>query len=158
MSSIVCSLGVTPDGRRDSRQGVGCGKEVLKDLRKACTGRCVSREAASASMFSTPGMRLMDACILAWRVIHAASRSIGPMAVAVLTLPRRAQLSAAVLSTTVEIFYSGAMRGANRCRCAMYAASLRSLMVRKPSGFLSVRMLARMAVLNVSRHTCQHSH
>ena len=119
MSSIVCSLGVTPDGRRDSRQGVGCGNEVLKDLRKACTGRCVSREAASDSMFSTPGMRLMDACILAWRVIHAASRSRGPMAVAVLTLPRRDQLSAAVLSTPVEMCSSGAMRGANRCRWAM---------------------------------------
>ena len=109
MSSIVCSLGVTPDGRRDSRQGVGCGKEVLKDLRKECTGRCVSHEAASASMFSTPGMRLMDTCILAWRVIHADSRSRGPMAVAVLTLPWRAQLSVAVLSTPVEMCSSGAM-------------------------------------------------
>ena len=59
MGSIVCSLGITPDGRRDSRQGVGCGKEVLKDLRNAYTGRWVSREAASASMFSTPGMRFM---------------------------------------------------------------------------------------------------
>ena len=93
MSSIVCSLGVTPDGRRNSRQGFGCGKEVLKDLRNACTGRWVSREAALASMFSTPGMRLMDACILAWRVIHAASWSRGTMALAVLTLLRRAQLS-----------------------------------------------------------------
>ena len=134
MSSIVCSLGVTPDGRRDIRQGVGCGKEVLQDLRKACTGRCVSQEAASASMFSTPGMRLMDACILAWRVIHAASRSRGPMAVAVLTLPRRAQLSAAVLSYPVEMCSSGAMRGANRCRWEMYATSSRSLMVRNPAG------------------------
>ena len=77
------------------------------------------------------------------------------MAVAVMTLPRRAQLSAAVLSTPVEMFSSGAMRGANRCRWAMYTASSRSLMVRNPVGFLSVRMLARMAVLNVSRHTCQ---
>ena len=135
MSSIVCSLGVTPDVRRDSRQGVGCGKEVLKDLRKACTGRCVSRKDASASMFSTPGMRLMDACILAWHVIHAASWSRGPMAVVVLTLPRQAQLSAAVLSTPVEICSSGDMRGANRCGCAMYAASSRLLMVRNPAGF-----------------------
>ena len=140
--------------RRDSRQGVGCGKELLKDLRKACTGMCVIREAASASMFSTPGMRLMDACILAWRVIYTASRSRGLMAVAVLTLPRRAQLSAAVLSTPVEICSSGAMHGANRCRCAMYAVSSRSLMVRNTDEFLSVRMLARMAVLNVSCHKC----
>ena len=97
----------------------------------------------------------MDACILAWSIIHAASRSRGPMAVAVLTLPRRAQLSAAVLSTPVEICLSGVMREANRFRWTMYAASLRSLMVRNPVEFLSLRMLARMAVLNVSRHTCQ---
>ena len=77
------------------------------------------------------------------------------MAVAVLTLPRRAQLSAAVLSTPVEMCSSGAMRGANMCRWAMYAASSRSLMVRNPLGFSSVRMWARMAVLNVSRHMCQ---
>ena len=106
-------------------------------------------------MFSTPGMRLMDACILAWRVIHAASWSRGPMAVAVLTLLRRAQLYAAVLSTPVEMCLSGAMRGANRCRWVIYAASSRSLMVRNPAGFLSVIMLAHMAVLNVSHHTCQ---
>ena len=78
------------------------------------------------------------------------------MAVAVLTLPRRAQLSAAVLSTLVEMCPSGAMRGANRYRRAMYAASLRSLMVRNTLRFSSVRMWARMAVLNVSRHTCQY--
>ena len=36
----------------------------------------------------------------------------------------------------------------------MYAASSRSLMVNIPFGFLSVRMWDRMAVLNVSRHTC----
>ena len=77
------------------------------------------------------------------------------MAVAVLTLPRRAQLSVAVFSTPVEICLSGAMRGANRCRSAMYAASSRSLMVRNSVGFVSVRMLARTAVLNVSHHTCQ---
>ena len=77
------------------------------------------------------------------------------MAVAMLTLPRRAQLSAAVMSTPVEMCSSGAMRGANRCRWAMYAASSRSLMVRYPLGFSSVRMWARMTVLNVSHHTCQ---
>ena len=77
------------------------------------------------------------------------------MAVAVLTLPRWAQVSVAVLSTPVEICSSGAMRGAKRGRWAIYAASSRSLMVRKPLGFTSVRMWARMAVLNVSRHTCQ---
>ena len=77
------------------------------------------------------------------------------MAVAVLTLPRRAQISAAVLSTLVDMCSSGAMRGANMCRWAMYAASLMLLMVRNLVGFLSVRMLARMAVLKVSRHTCQ---
>ena len=77
------------------------------------------------------------------------------MAVAVLMLPRRAQISAAVLSAPVEICLIGAMRGANRCRWEMYAARSRSLMVRNPVGFVSVRMLARMAVLNVSRHTCQ---
>ena len=109
-------------------------------------------------MLSTPGMGLMDAWILAWSVIHAASRSRGPMVVAVLTLPLRAQLSATVLSTPVEMCLSGAMRGASRCRWAMYAASSRLLMVRNPVGFLSVRMLAHMAVLKVSRHTCQHYH
>ena len=107
-------------------------------------------------MFSTPGMRLMDAWILVWRVIHAASQRRGSMAVAVLTLSRQAQLSVAVLSTPVEMCSSGAMRGANRCRWAMYAASSRSLIVRNPVGFASMRMWARMAVLNVSRHTCQY--
>ena len=77
------------------------------------------------------------------------------MAVAVLMLPRRSHLYTDVLFTHVEMCSSGAMRGANRCRWAMYAASLRSLMVRNPVGFTSVRMWARMAVLNVSRHTCQ---
>ena len=36
----------------------------------------------------------------------------------------------------------------------MYDASSRSLMVKKPWGFSSVRMLARIVVLNVNRHTC----
>ena len=52
-------------GRMDSRQGVICGKEVLKNLRNACTERSVNIEAASASIFSTPGMRAMDVWILA---------------------------------------------------------------------------------------------
>ena len=77
------------------------------------------------------------------------------MAVAVLTLPRRAQLSVAVLSTPVEMCSSDAMRGANKCRWEMYAASSRSLVVRNPLGFSSVRMWARMGVINVSRHACQ---
>ena len=77
------------------------------------------------------------------------------MAVAVLTLPRQAQLSAAVFSTSVEMCSSGDMRVANRCRLVMYATSSRSLMVRNPLGFSSMRMWAHMAVLNVSRHTCQ---
>ena len=29
---MVCSLGVTPDGMRENRQGVSCGKDVLIDL------------------------------------------------------------------------------------------------------------------------------
>ena len=36
---MVCSLGVTPDGKRYSRQGVSCGKEVLIDLINAGTSR-----------------------------------------------------------------------------------------------------------------------
>ena len=77
------------------------------------------------------------------------------MAVAVLTLPRRAQLSAAVLSTPVEMCLSGAMCGAKRWRWVMYTYRSRSLMVRNPLGLSSVRMLARMVVLNVIHHTCQ---
>ena len=77
------------------------------------------------------------------------------MAVPVLTLPWRDQLSAAVLSTPVEMCSSGAMHGANRCRWEMYADRSRSLMVSNPVGFASLRMWARMTVLNVSRHTCQ---
>ena len=38
-SSIVCSLSVTPYGRRDIRQGVSCEKEVLNYLRNAVTRR-----------------------------------------------------------------------------------------------------------------------
>ena len=76
------------------------------------------------------------------------------MALAVLTLPRRAQLSAAVFSTPVAMCSSGAMRGTKRWRWEMYAASSKSLMVKNPWGFSSLRMLACMAVLNVSYHTC----
>ena len=36
----------------------------------------------------------------------------------------------------------------------MYATSFRLLIVKKPWGFSSIIMLARMAVLNVSCHTC----
>ena len=36
----------------------------------------------------------------------------------------------------------------------MYAASSKSLMVKNPWGFSSLRILACMAVLNFSRHTC----
>ena len=75
------------------------------------------------------------------------------MAVAVLMLPHRAHISAAVLSTHVAMCSSGAMRGAKRWRWEMYAASSRSLMVKNPWGLSSVIILARMALLNVSRHT-----
>ena len=94
---MVYSLGVTTDVRRDSRQGVGCGKEALNDFINVGTSRCVSLEYASASMFSTPVMWEMDAWIFDWRMIHADFRRREPMAVAVLTLPRQAQLSTAVL-------------------------------------------------------------
>ena len=76
---------------------MGFGKVLLKYLRNAGPVRCVSIEAASDSMFSTLGMRVMDAWILAWRMIHVDSRRRGPMAVVVLILPRLAQLSTAVL-------------------------------------------------------------
>ena len=76
------------------------------------------------------------------------------MAVVVLTLPCRAQISAAMLSTHVSMCSSGAMRGAKMWRWAMYSASSRSLMVKIPFGFLSVRIRACMAVPNISRHTC----
>ena len=75
------------------------------------------------------------------------------MAVAVLTLPRRSQISAEVLLTPVALCCSGAIRGAKMLRWAMYAASSRSLMVKNPWGLSSGIILARMAVLNVSRHT-----
>ena len=65
VSIMVCSPGVNQDGRRDSLQGVGCGKEVLNYWINVCTGRWVSLEAASTSMFSTSGMRFMDAWIFA---------------------------------------------------------------------------------------------
>ena len=74
------------------------------------------------------------------------------MAVAVLTLPRQAQLSEAVLSIPVETCSSGAMHEAKRRRWAMYTAISRSLMIRILLVFLSVRILARMEVLNASRH------
>ena len=76
---------------------MGFGEVVVNYLRNAGTVRCVSIEASSNSMFSTPGMRAMDVRILPWSMIHAASRRRGPMVVAVLILPRLAQLSAAVL-------------------------------------------------------------
>ena len=113
---MVCSLGVTPEKMRDIRQGVGCGKEVLNDFRNAGTNRCVSFKAASASMFLTLVIGDMYACIFAWCMIHATLRRRGPIAVAVLTLPRQSQLSVAVLLTTVVMCYRGAMRGAKRWR------------------------------------------
>ena len=76
------------------------------------------------------------------------------MAVAVLSLPRQAQISAAVLSNPVAMCSSGTMRGAKGWRWEMYAASSRLLMVKNTWVLSSVRMLARKAVLNVSRHTC----
>ena len=76
------------------------------------------------------------------------------MAVVVLTLTRRAQISAAVLSTPVAVCSSGAMQGAKIWRWAMYAASSRSLMFNVLFGLLSGRMWDCMVVLNVSRHTC----
>ena len=76
------------------------------------------------------------------------------MAVAVLTLPRWSQISAAVLSTPVAMCSSGAMCGAKMWRWAMYAASSRSLMVNVHFGFFLVRMWASMVVLNVSRRMC----
>ena len=154
VSIMVCSLGVTTDGRRDIRQGVSCGKEVLNDFRNTGTSRCVSLEDASASILSTPVMRDMYTWIFAWRVIHAALRRRGAMSVAVLTMPLWSQLSAAVLLTPVAMCSRDLMGGAKSWRWAMYAASSRLLMVKNPWGFSSVRMLACMAVLNVSRHTC----
>ena len=76
------------------------------------------------------------------------------MAVAVLTLPRLAQISATVLSIPVVMCSSCAMCEVKRWRWGMYAAKSRSLIVKKPWGFSSVRMLACMAVLSVSRHVC----
>ena len=74
--------------------------------------------------------------------------------VAVLTLPRWAQIYVDVVSTPVDMCSSGAMRGAKMWMWAIYAASSRSLIFKNPWGFLSVRMWARMAVSDVSRHTC----
>ena len=76
------------------------------------------------------------------------------MEVDVPTLPQRDQISVAVFSTPVVMCLSGFMCGENRWRCAMYATSSRLLIVRNPLGFLSMRMLAYMGVLKVSRHTC----
>ena len=76
------------------------------------------------------------------------------MSVAMLTLPRLAQLFAAVLYTPVVMCSSGAIHGAKRCRWSIYAAKSRSLIVKNPWVFSSVRVLACMAVLNVCRHTC----
>ena len=63
---------------------------MLNNFINTGTGRCVSLEAVSVSILSTPGMGVMDVLIFAWYVIHEASRRRGEMAVAVLTLPRRA--------------------------------------------------------------------
>ena len=76
------------------------------------------------------------------------------MAVSVLTLTCKAQLYAVVLSNPVAVCSSGAMRGEKMWRWEMYAASSSSFVIKKPWGFLSVRMLAHMSVLNGIRHTC----
>ena len=84
---------------------------MLNHLINLGTVRCVSLEAASASMFSTPVMQVMGAWIFALCMIHAASQRRGPMTVAVLTLTRWDQISEALLSTTTAMCSSGAMHG-----------------------------------------------
>ena len=74
----------------------------------------------------------MDTWICDWHVIHSASRRRGTIAVAVLTLPRLDQIYAAVLSTPIEMCSKGAIRGMKRWRLVMYAASSKSLIVKKP--------------------------
>ena len=86
-------------------------------------------------------------------MIHAASQRRGPIEVAVLTLTRQAQFYAAMLLTPVDMYSSGAMRGAKMWRWAMYSSNSRSLMVKNPWGFLSVGM--RSHVQKVSH--CFHA-
>ena len=114
MSSIVCSLSVTPDGRRDSRQVVGCGKEVLKDLSKSCTGRCVSREAASA-------VPALCGC-----VVHPCGN----------------------VFQWCYAWGEQVLVGDVRCELEVVDGE-------EPRWVFISENVARMAVLNVSRHTCQ---
>ena len=87
-------------------------------------------------------------------MIHDDLRRRASISVALPALPHMAQISKAVLSTTIEMWYRGSMHGAKRRRWEMYAASYRSLIVKKPWGLSSMIMLARMAVINVIPHTC----
>ena len=75
------------------------------------------------------------------------------MEVAVLTLPRLSQISAAMLSTPVAMCAKGVMHGPKRWRWAIYAVSSRSLIVKYNWGLSSIRMLDRMEVMNVICHT-----
>ena len=104
-------------------EGVGdgvCPADALfpgvKDLINTETSGCVSIEVASALMFWTTGMWVMDAWIFAWRLIHAALQRRGQMAVAVLTLTRWAQLSVDLFSSPVAMCFSGALCQAKRWR------------------------------------------
>ena len=59
------------------------------------------------------------------------------------TAPEGPYFCGGVVQHPVEMCSSSAMRGANRCRWAMYAASSGSLMVRNPVGFACARACAR---------------
>ena len=71
----------------------------------------LSCDAVSASWFSKPEIHNMDVCILVCGKICAASLRSGPTVVVDMALPLRVQLSTAVVSTLVAMYYSGAMSG-----------------------------------------------
>ena len=66
-------------------------------------------------------------------------QSIGPTAIADMTLPVRFHLSDDMLFTMVRMCSRCAILGANRCRCVTYAASYNFFMVRSLPGLTSMR-------------------
>ena len=100
---------------------------------------CVRRDAASASLLSAPEIRETDECVIVCIFLHAIYFKSGPMALSNMTLTLFYHPSADVMSTLVDICSKGFIGVSNIWRWGTYAARLRSLMVRSPWGFSSIR-------------------
>ena len=90
------------------------------------------RDAASAILLSSPGMRPTEAWMCCLLAAKDSSRRIGLAEEAVLKLPLVAHLCAAVLSTYVRMCAKGAILGAKSRICMSSAPILKLFVVTSP--------------------------